>query len=556
MRININNRDEVRMMKQSHIGSVAIALLLAGCGGLEAPDLILHNAKVFTASGEPEWTQALAVAGDRIVEIGSSEAVLALAGPSTRIIDVEGRVIVPGFNDAHLHTGSYRIKREIVQFGDGPPDPTLDEVIDSLRAAAARTPVDTWLWVPVGGTVFADPRTESSRLTEAVPDHPVVLQGWAGHGRVLNAAAERQVEPLIAERWPRSPRPPEGASRKGVRHGYDGFRVDAALQREPDSVLAAEFDQAQAEALAWGITSIQMIAYPTDEQSAAAALERVGPRLRWSFIRMPMDPNAPAGPTDQPSSEGAVLFSAGGVKVLLDGSPVERMALLRGVYADVPDDWSGMTYMSFEQLRAVVARSVDTGEQLAVHAVGDGAVSLLFRTLQQHDGIDWSSRRVRLEHGDGVAEDLLEVARALGIVVVQNPTHFSLTELLDQRMGQVGRSGWQPMHSLVRAGVPVALGSDGPVNPFVNIMFAVLHPVDPAEALSVEEAVIAYTRGSAYAQFAESEKGTLEPGRLADLAVLSQDIFEIAPDQLPATTSLLTLVGGSIAQAKPPFSVR
>jgi predicted amidohydrolase YtcJ len=556
MRININNRDEVRMMKQSHIGSVAIALLLAGCGGLEAPDLILHNAKVFTASGEPEWTQALAVAGDRIVEIGSSEAVLALAGPSTRIIDVEGRVIVPGFNDAHLHTGSYRIKREIVQFGDGPPDPTLDEVIDSLRAAAARTPVDTWLWVPVGGTVFADPRTASSRLTEAVPDHPVVLQGWAGHGRVLNAVAARQVEPLIAERWPRSPRPPEGASREGVRHGYDGFRVDAALQREPDSVVAAGFDQAQAEALAWGITSIQMMAYPTDEQSAAAALERVGPRLRWSFIRMPMDPNAPAGSTGQPGSEGSGLFSAGGVKVLLDGSPIERMALLRRAYADVPDDWRGMTYMSLEQLRAVVARSVDIGEQLAVHATGDGAVSLLFRTLQEHDEVDWPSRRVRLEHGDGLAEDLLEVARALGIVVVQNPTHFSLTELFDQRMGQVGRSGWQPMHSLVRAGVPVALGSDGPVNPFVNIMFAVLHPVDPAEALSVEEAVIAYTRGSAYAQFAESEKGTLEPGRLADLAVLSQDIFEIAPDQLPATTSLLTLVGGSIAQAKPPFSVR
>lgn len=544
------------MTKRCRIGSVVFALLLAGCASFEAPDLILHNAKVFTASGEPEWAQALAVAGDRIVEIGSSEAMLALAGPNTRIVDVGGRVIVPGFNDAHFHTGFYRVEREILQVGGSPPDPSLDEVLDSLRAAAARTPVGTWLWVPVGATVFADPRTESGRLTDAAPDHPVVLQGWAGHGRVLNAAAERKVEPLIAERWPRSPRPPEGASREGLRHGYDGFRVDAALQREPDSVMAVGFDQAQAEALAWGITSVQMMAFPTDDQSAEAALERVGPRLRWSFIRMPMDPNAPGRSTDRPGSESSALLSAGGVKVILDGTPVERMALLRGAYADVSDDWRGGTYMDMEQLRAVVARALETGEQLAVHATGDGAVALLFAVLQEHDEVDWSSRRVRLEHGDGVAEDLLETARALGVVVVQNPSHFSLAELFDQRMGKVGRSGWQPMRSLVRAGVPLALGSDGPVNPFVNIMFAVLHPVNPAEALTVEETVIAYTRGSAYAQFAESQKGTLQPGRLADLAVLSQDIFEIAPDQLPATTSLLTLVGGSIAHARPPFSVR
>lgn len=176
--------------------------------------------------------------------------------------------------------------------------------------------------------------------------------------------------------------------------------------------------------------------------------------------------------------------------------------------------------------------------------------------MAEHDDVDWPARRVHVEHSDGLAADLVDAARALGVVVVQNPSHFTLAGLFDRRMGGASRSGWQPMRSLLRAGIPLALGSDGPVNPFLNIMFAVLHPVNPGEALTVEEAVVAYTRGSAYAQFAESQNGTLEPGQMADLAVLSQDIFEIAPDQLPGTRSLLTLVGGTVVHAAPPFTAR
>jgi len=104
----------------------------------------------------------------------------------------------------------------------------------------------------------------------------------------------------------------------------------------------------------------------------------------------------------------------------------------------------------------------------------------------------------------------------------------------------------QPLRSLLAAEIPVALGSDGPLNPFLNIMFATTHPDQPSEAITREQAVIAYTRTSAYAEFAEKDKGTLEPGKLADLAVLSQDIFQVATEELPKTESILTLVGGKI----------
>jgi predicted amidohydrolase YtcJ len=131
--------------------------------------------------------------------------------------------------------------------------------------------------------------------------------------------------------------------------------------------------------------------------------------------------------------------------------------------------------------------------------------------------------------------------------VVQNPSHFALgAPLMRARYGAERLPALQPMRSLLAAGIPVALGSDGPLSPFVNLMFAVLHPDTPAEALTMEEAVRAYTAGSAFAEHAEADKGRLAPGLLADLAVLSQDIFAVPPAALPGTASVLTMVGGRV----------
>jgi predicted amidohydrolase YtcJ len=133
------------------------------------------------------------------------------------------------------------------------------------------------------------------------------------------------------------------------------------------------------------------------------------------------------------------------------------------------------------------------------------------------------------------------------VVVVQNPSHFTdPPELVRARFGESRGAGYQPFGSLAAAGIPLAIGSDGPMNPFLNLHFAVTHPVTPGEALSRERAVAAYTRGSAYAEHREHEKGTLAPGMLADLAVLSLDIFTVPADRLPAATSLLTIVGGAV----------
>jgi predicted amidohydrolase YtcJ len=139
---------------------------------------------------------------------------------------------------------------------------------------------------------------------------------------------------------------------------------------------------------------------------------------------------------------------------------------------------------------------------------------------------------------------LIERAKRLGVIIVQNPTHFSTVDMIYARYSP--KTKFLTARSLIEADIPFALGSDGPMNPFLNIMLAAIHPARPTEAITREQAVRAYTSGSAYAEFAESEKGTLTKGKLADLTVLSQDIFTAPVPVLPKTQSLLTIIGGKI----------
>ncbi|MCA1622900.1 MAG: amidohydrolase family protein [Acidobacteria bacterium] len=192
----------------------------------------------------------------------------------------------------------------------------------------------------------------------------------------------------------------------------------------------------------------------------------------------------------------------------------------------------------------MIRESLKFNQPLLLHCVGDRACQAAFDAMEKvgNGKIDWTKKRLRVEHGEMVVDDLLERAKKLGVVVVQNPTHFTDGELERSRWG----GGKSRIRSMIEMGVPFALGSDGPINPFLNIMLAAIHPDNPSQAISREQAVRAYTIGSAFAEFTETQKGILAKGKLADLAVLSQDIFSVSPGELPKTQSVLTIVGGKI----------
>ena len=535
--------------------AAAALLVLLPCAGqaqtTRPPDLILAGGKVFTADPARPWAEAVAVRGDRIVAVGTTAEVVRLAGRSTRTIRLGGQVVVPGFNDAHDHIGGAEFG---VRFETGAapmPDPGPAVVLDSLAALARRTPPGSWLRTSVGLRILEDTAAHRAALDRAAPRHPVLLTAWTGHGAVVNSAGLRALgipddvpDPLGG--WYER----DSAGRlTGVMHEYAQWAALRRLYSEvDDQAVVASLRGYAAEAVRLGITSTQVMNGYLDPVKTVRVLRAARLPIRIRAIPYLMTGAAGRRVAEWAAVERrpAPLTVISGTKWVLDSTPIERNAFMRAPYADRPG-WRGRFDLPPDTIRAILREALATREPLMLHVAGDSTPRLLFALMRElaPDSV-WRPLRVRIEHGDWLAGDLLAVARRLGVVLVQNPTHLALDPaMLRQRFGGIPAE-FQQLRSVLAAGVPLAFGSDGPRSPFLNLMFAVTHPTHPGEALTREQAVAAYTRGSAYAEFAEREKGTLAPGMLADLAVLSQDIFTVPARALPATTSVLTLVGGAI----------
>lgn len=530
---------------------ILAALLLPCAAQSQAAEVILTGGKVFTADSTRPWAEAVAIRGDRIVAVGSASEVGRLVGSSTRTIQLGGRVVVPGFNDAHDHIGGAEYG---VTFQTGPsptPDPGLAQVLDSLRALVRRTPPGTWLHTSVGMGILDDTAARRAVLDRAAPRHPVLLWAWTGHGAVANTAALRALGIGEAARDPLGGwyERDAGGRMNGAMHEYAEWAALRQLHSGvADSAVVASLREYAADAVRLGITSAQSMNGYLDPAKTVRVLRAARLPIRFRAIPYLMTDSAGRRLAEWRGVDRhpAPLSVISGAKWVLDGTPVDRNAFMRQPYADRAG-WRGRLDLPADTIRAILREALTTREPLMFHVTGDSSVRVLLATMRAlAPDSAWRPLRVRIEHGDWLSGDLLPVARGLGIVLVQNPTHLALDAgMLRERFGGIP-AGFQPLRSVVEAGVPLAFGSDGPRNPFLNLMFAVIHPTRPEEALTREQAVTAYTRGSAYAEFAEREKGTLAPGMLADLAVLSQDIFTVPPQALPATGSVLTMVGGAI----------
>jgi hypothetical protein len=275
--------------------------------------------------------------------------------------------------------------------------------------------------------------------------------------------------------------------------------------------------------------------------------------IRWRAIGFPL---TLAERCDVPSRLSPLRpfakKTASGCKYVVDGTDIERLAFLRRDYADAPGVRGRLNFAP-GAVQTVLRRAlggIPAETQLLFHTVGDATTDTI---LQSMDSVasdkQWRKLRPRIEHGTLLRSDRYESARRKGAFVVQNPVHFALADIANARFSPDQLAEIDPMRSLLDSGIEVAIGSDSvvaPGNPYLDVFFALIQPTRPSEALTVEQAVIAYTRTAAAAEFQEVWKGTLEPGKAADLVVLSRDIFSVPLLEIPDTQAELTMVEGRI----------
>jgi predicted amidohydrolase YtcJ len=522
------------------IAAVA-ATLLAVAAAAQQADVVITNAKVWTGDAAKPSAEAIAIRGNRIAAVGTNAEIGAMTGAKTRRIDAGGRLVIPGLNDAHSHQSADpdRFLLSLIE------DPSWADIRAGVVNGAEETPADTWIYGTIGPRALRDNNVNARALDEAAHGRKVKLESWTGHGMVLSTAAMRALGVSADERDPAGGWYERDAAGQltGKSFEYAEYTLRERIAGQTSAESAVEQMQAfAAEALGYGITSIQnMSMMPLKQYAATASAANVPLRIRMIHF-----PGSDANGRDTRDGTGIAatdgtrpLTVLNGWKWILDGTPVEQGAALRTPYANTKN--LGRMNFTSAELKAIVAEALASNEPMLLHAVGDATTAALFDAMKAAGTpAQWKAKRLRIEHGDGLTPDLIPIARELGVVVVLNPTHFFAASLYPKK-------GYSPAKSLLKAGVPIAIGSDGPMSPGLNLQLAIANPGNAAESLTREEALAAYTRGGAYAEFAESEKGTIAVGKLADLAILSQNVLTAPVAELPATTSVLTIVDGKVA---------
>jgi len=552
-----------------HRMAAALLIALAVAAPVHAaPDLILINGKVFTSDAGRPAAEAFAVTEERFTAVGDTTAVRRLAGPSTRIIDAGGRLVIPGLIDAHVHVDPPPPGRPIVFPRPPFPKSETDAILVSVAGAAKSGP--GWLSGDISVAVFNDPRAGRTALDAIAPHNAVMLTATVGHEILLNSRAlealgiNDEIEDPIGGRWGR-----DGAGRL-TGQAYESAATlvwRRAATMDPNAALEAANIRRTSDAyLRWGVTSVDLMAQEATLEGVRAALERARVPIRWAVYAWGLPQTAIKDAWREVDTAGGVWpprTRLGGSKWILDGSPLDRGAYLLEDYTDQPG-WRGRPDFTEIQLSEILGGALASSHQVALHTVGDGTAEMVLRVMEKlAPASRWRKVRVRIEHGDGIYGDRIARTANFGIVIVQNPVHLGKFVADSGRTYQVARWGaraaqFQQLKSLLTAGVRLGFGSDssnaGPdANPFLNIMIAASDPLHPSEAITREEALIAYTTGSAYAERQEDIKGKIKAGLVADWAVLSQDILTVPLDVLPSTTSLLTVVGGAVVYADTPW---
>lgn len=359
---------------------VGLAAILATSGGSSAlhrapaPDLLLVNAKVFTSDSAHPWAEAVAIRDDRIVAVGTTKAIRALAKPRSRTIDAGGRVVVPGFNDAHDHV-SGGSPGTFVSDSSPMAQRSIEHLLDSLRAAGGRTPAGTWIRAELWPAALNDTSLRRARLDRATPRHPVLLGMETGHGYVLNTAAVRALgirdsEPDPFGGWYERDATGRLTGRLDEYAGWSAVRRLRMLQ--PESTIVDNLQAFARRELRLGITSVQNMANAMDPATTVRVFSRAKLPLRVRIVKfsIPSATSLNAGEWNGVPAHPAPRVVVGGRKWILDGTPIEGLAMTRRPYAGRTVSYGRLDF-PVDSVRAMLAAALRTSEPFALHILGD-----------------------------------------------------------------------------------------------------------------------------------------------------------------------------------------
>lgn len=523
-------------------------------------DLVVFNANVHTGNSSQSKAQAIAVSGNKIIAVGTDAQIKALTGARTKQIDAGGKTVVAGFNDAHVHFLETGQQLSSVDLRDAK---TPQEFVQRIKDFAAKLPKGRWI---LGGQWDHENWTPNDLPTAAMidaatPDNPVYVNRLDGHMALANSLAmklagvDKSVKDVAGGEIVRD----ASGNPTGIFKDAASVYIDKVI---PDPTFEQQVEAAQAasdNAASFGVTSVQ-------DMSAGRSVGAYQELLRRGTLKTRIYGCSPLNDYKRwqnagvRSAFGDAMLRVGCLKGYADGSLGSTTAWFFEPYLDAPNSTGLAMADVTTTMRQTIQDADKAGLQVRIHAIGDRANATIldhYLAVEKADGA--KDRRFTIEHAQHVrVEDLKRFAEQK-VVASMQPMH-----IIDdgrwawKRLDEKRLKGTYAFRTILDSGGVLAFGSDSPVaswNPLYGIYAAVTRrTLDdknpngwiPEQKITVEEAVRAFTWGSAYAEFQENWKGTLEPGKLADFVILSDDIFTIDPVKIRDATVLKTIVDGRV----------
>jgi len=528
-----------------------------------APDVIILNASIHTMDAARPTAGALAVSGNRIAAIGSTPEIRSLAGPNTKLIDAGEKLVLPGFNDAHVHylMGGFSLANVDLRDAKSP-----EEMARRLGHYAKQMPKGRWI---LGGDWDHEkwpgaPLPTKEIIDAATPDNPVFVNRLDGHMALANSLALKMAKVTKETKDPpggvvvRDPKTgePTGVLKDGAEDLVDRVVPEKSFEEKHAAALAATEHAAK-----MGVTSVTDMSAGDDVGLYQYMLDRGELKNRIYAIRSIVSWEVLAK-TGVHGAFGSDMLRIGGLKGFADGSLGSTTALFFQPYNDAPNTRG----LLFDQMlpEGIMLKRVlgadKAGLHVMIHAIGDEAntrILDIYKEVAAKDGD--RDRRYRIEHAQHLRTN--EIARfgAQKVIASMQPYHCADDgRWCDKRIGPERSKGTYAFRSLLDSGATLAFGSDwtvAPLNALEGIKAAVTrqtldgkHPTGwvPEQKITVDEAVRAYTVGSAYAEFAEKVKGSITPGKLADLVIIDRDIYTCDPADIDKAQVILTIMDGRI----------